>query len=631
MAPCCAWSARRSTSPFRWSRTGRSSASSPSGRCAARCWTPKSIGRRRRARSRRPRRRCWRTMTSERPCSVSPRPAPPRRWWGTRRTGPPGWSRARGFSRPGERRPTPADLRLRPCLRCAPMDTGQRFNIGAELIERNLRAGRGDAPAVWSAGKVLTYREFAALTDRVAAALLRAGVEPEQRVLFVLPDSPELAAGYLGAMKIGAVAVPCNPLLRAADYAYFVQESRARLLVTSRACIERVEPALGERHALRKVLVVGESGDRGFERWVSDTPAQRVETAPTTRDEAAFWLWTSGSTGRPKAAVHAHQDWPHCCELYGRGVLGLDEKDRCLSASKLFHAYGLGNALAFPFWVGASTVLMPDKPTPDLMYRGIQDAKPTVFFGVPTLYAAMLAQKDVPHDLSSLRLCVSAGEPLPGDLFSRWKTRFGTEILDGIGSTEVLHIYISPRKGAAKPDSTGVPVDGYEVRIIDETGAEVKRGETGDLIVRGPSTATMYFNRREQTRAKMRGEWFVTGDKFRQTGDGEYHYVGRSDDMFKAGGEWVSPTDVEAALVSHKAVLEAAVTPRDDAGLLRPQAHVVLTQGEEGSPELAEELRQHVRAKLAGFMVPKQIHFVAELPKTATGKIQRYVLRGESA
>ena len=507
------------------------------------------------------------------------------------------------------------------------MDTSQRFNIGAELIERNLRAGRGDAPAILSGGKILSYRDLEALTDRLAAAFLRAGVEPEQRVLFVLPDSPELAAGYLAAMKMGAVAVPCNPLLRPADYAYFVEESRARLLITSRACIERIEPALSQGSALRRVLVVGEGGDRSFERWVADTPAQRVATAATSRDEPAFWLWTSGSTGRPKAAVHAHQDWPHCCELYGRAVLDLSSTDRCFSASKLFHAYGLGNALAFPFWVGASTVLSPDRPTPDIVYRTIEEAKPTIFFGVPTLYAAMLAQKDVQRDLSSLRLCVSAGEPLPGELFTRWKSRFGTEILDGIGSTEALHIYVSPRRGQAKPDSTGVPVEGYEVKIIDENGSEVPRGQTGDLVVRGPSTATMYFNRREQTRSKMRGEWFFSGDKFRRTEDGEYHYVGRSDDMFKAGAEWVSPTDVEAVLVSHQAVLEAAVTPLREGGLMRPQAHVVLTGGREGTPQLAEELRQHVRSRCAGYMVPKEIHFVRELPKTATGKIQRYLLR----
>ena len=511
------------------------------------------------------------------------------------------------------------------------MDTPQRFNIGAELIDRNLREGRREAPAVWSSGKTLSYGDMEALRDRLAAALLRAGVEPEQRVVFVLPDCPELAAAYLAAMKIGAVAVPCNALLRPADYEYFVEESRARVLITSQTCLERVEPALARKTALRRVLVMGESGERSFERWVADTPAQRVSTAPTSRDEPAFWLWTSGSTGKPKAAVHAHQDWPHCCELYARSVLGISPADRCFSVSKLFHAYGLGNALAFPFWVGASTVLVPDRPTPDLAYKTIEDAKPTLFFGVPTVYAAMLAQKEVKSDLSSLRLCVSAGEPLPGELFTRWKSRFGTEILDGIGSTEVLHIYVSPRRGSARPDSTGTPVDGFEVRIIDENGADVPRGQTGDLIVRGPSTATLYFNRREQTRSKMRGEWFFTGDKFRQTEDGDYHYVGRSDDMFKAGAEWVSPTDVEAVLVSHGAVLEAAVTPRVEGGLLRPQAHVVLSQGGEGTPELAEELRQHVRSRCAGFMVPKQIHFVPELPKTATGKIQRYLLRGETA
>ena len=504
------------------------------------------------------------------------------------------------------------------------------FNIGAELIERNLREGRGQNPALWFAGRVFTYAEVSALVDRIAAALLHAGVRREERVLFVMPDCPELLAGYLAAMKIGAVAVPCNPLLRAADYSYFLEESRARLLIVSRACLERVEPALPALSAEQRLVVAGVDDARSLSGFLADAPSVEVRAARTHPDEAAFWLWTSGSTGRPKAAVHAHQDWPHCAELYARKVLGLSPADRCFSASKLFHAYGLGNALAFPFWVGASTVLSPERPAPEVVYRTIHDARPTLFFGVPTLYAAMLAQKDVPYEMGSLRLCVSAGEPLPGELFSRWKSRFGTEILDGIGSTEVLHIYLSPRPGSAKPGSTGVPVDGYEVKIIDERGAEVRRGETGDLIVRGPSTALQYWNRREQTRAKMRGEWFFSGDKFRQTDDGEFHYVGRSDDMFKAGGEWVSPTDVEAALVAHAAVLECAVTPKADGGLLRPQAHVVLKPGEKASTALAEDLRQHVRGRCAGYMVPKEIHFVAELPKTATGKIQRYVLRADA-
>ena len=449
------------------------------------------------------------------------------------------------------------------------MEIPQRLNIGKELV------------------------------DRTAVALLRLGVLPEQRVLFVMPDSPELAAGYLAAMKIGAVAVPCNPLLRPADYAYFLEESRAPVLVTAASCLDKIESVLAAQRHLKHVLVLGLDEGRGalasFDKVLAAAPAQRVDAADTSRDEAAFWLWTSGSTGRPKAAVHTHQDWPHCCERYGKGILGITAEDRCFSASKLFHAYGLGNALAFPFWVGASTVLAPERPTADVAYRGISEGRPTIFFGVPTLYASMLQVPEVEQrfDLRSLRLCVS------------------------------------PRAGQAKPGSTGLPVDGYQVRIIDEHGETVAPGGTGDLIVRGPSTALYYWNRRDQTCGKMRGDWFFSGDKFRQTEDGEFHYVGRTDDMFKSGGEWISPADVESALVAHTAVLECAVVPKQSEGLLRPQAHVVLVQGRQGSDALADELRQRVRSRCPGYLVPREIRFVAERPKTATGKIQRYVLRGE--
>src|SRR6266849_5102226 len=277
-----------------------------------------------------------------------------------------------------------------------------RFNIGAELIERNLREGRATRPALWVDGKTTTYRELAQRVDMVACALLYSGVEPEQRVLLVMPDSAELVACYLAAMKIGAVAVPCNSLLRAADYAYFLEESRARVLVTARSVLERIEPALSQSRTLRRVVVAGGDDERGFDRWLSEPSMRPVRAAETSGDEPAFWLWTSGSTGKPKAAVHAHQDWPHCCELYGRAVLGITENDRCYSASKLFHAYGLGNSLAFPFWVGASTALVADRPTPDVAYRTLNEARPTLFFGVPTLYASMLEQKDVSADLSSL-------------------------------------------------------------------------------------------------------------------------------------------------------------------------------------------------------------------------------------
>ena len=501
------------------------------------------------------------------------------------------------------------------------MDT---YNLGADLIDRN--AARADSPAIWFAGQTLSYAETGKLVDAAAHALLRAGVQREQRVLMLLPDGPELVAAYLGAMKLGAVAVPCNPLLRTADFAWFIGESRARVVIAAQGLVDKLPPL----EPWQRLVVCG--GDpaaaTSWERFV-EAP-QQVRAAETRKDEAAFWLWTSGSTGRPKAAVHAHQDWPHCCELYAKPILGISAGDRCFSVSKLFHAYGLGNALIFPFWVGATAVLSGERPTPDLAYRVLGESQATLFYGVPTLYAAMLqnAQATVP---ASLRLCVSAGEPLPGELFSRWKARFGSEILDGIGSSEVLHIYVSPRAGSAKPGSTGLPVEGYEVRIIDEAGQDVPRGAAGDLIVRGPSTALCYWNRLEQTRAKMRGEWFFTGDKFVQTGDGEYHYVGRSDDMFKVGGEWVSPADVEAALISHPAVLEAAVTARDVGGLLKCIAHVVLVKDRAEDAALGEELRAHVRGRCPGYMVPREVRFLKELPKTATGKIQRFRLREDPA
>jgi benzoate-CoA ligase len=493
------------------------------------------------------------------------------------------------------------------------------YNFAADLLSK----GKPEAPAIWFQGRTYTYAEVAARVDKIGAALLRAGVQPEQRVLFAMPDSLDLACGYLAAMKIGAVSVPCNPLLRTADYEYFIEESRAALVVTATNLLERIGPALQKA---KRSLISGST----FDAFVDETPAQKIAAAETSPDEPAFWLWTSGSTGRPKAAVHAHQDWPHCCQLYSQPILRLQPNDRCFSASKLFHAYGLGNALIFPFWAGASTALSPEKPTPALTYQMLEQAKPTVFFGVPTLYAAMLAAKDAPQALPQVRLCVSAGEPLPGELFTRWKQRYGVEILDGIGSTEVLHIYVSPRQGSAKPDSTGTPVEGYQVRIVDEQLRDVPEGDAGDLIVRGPSTALHYWNRLGQSRAKMRGEWFFSGDKFRRTPDGELHYVGRSDDMFKCGGEWVSPTDVESALATHKSVLEAAVTPHGTEGLLKVRAHVVLHAGQSPSPELEDELRQAVKGRCAGYMVPRVFVFVAELPKTASGKIQRYLLRAES-
>jgi len=508
-----------------------------------------------------------------------------------------------------------------------------RYNIAAQILDGNLAAGRGERAAIWYQGGTLRYAEVADLTNRVGNALKALGVEREQRVLLILPDSPELVASYLGAMKIGAVAVPCNSWLGPVDYRYFLRESRARVLVTAQDILDRVEPALADAPDLRHVVVVGGSADgttrHGWEAWISSADP-RLEAADTSRDDAAFWLWTSGSTGEPKAAVHLHQDWAWCCELYARGVLGFSERDRPFSVSKLFHAYGLGNALLFPFWVGATTILYPGRPTPDALYETIHQARPTIFFGVPTAFAAMLQAPDVEQrwNLGSIRCCVSAGEPLPAEIYRRWHTRFDTEILDGIGSTEVLHIYLSARPGAVVPGSSGQPVPGYQVRIVSETGEDLPVGRVGDLLVKGPSTAMGYWNRARDTRKKMRGEWFESGDKYSTDEAGNYWYAGRSDDMFKVGGEWVSPAEVEAAIIEHTAVLECAVVPFDaGAGLLKPKAVVVAAKGFTGGPALGEELRGFLRGRIAAYKCPRVFDFVPDLPKTATGKIQRFKLR----
>jgi benzoate-CoA ligase len=514
----------------------------------------------------------------------------------------------------------------------------KQFNIAAAVLDRHLAEGRGGRVAVRHEGRDWTYQQIVDLANRAGNALRALGVEREQRVLLVLPDSPELVAGYLGAMKIGAVAVPCNTWLNAADYRYFLRHSRARVLVTAHDIVERLRPALSDAPDLRHTVVVngGAGAETAYESWQALVQAAdaRLEVADTSRDDVAFWLWTSGSTGEPKAAVHLHQDWAWCCDLYARQVLGYTESDRSFSVSKLFHAYGLGNSLMFPFWFGASTVLYPGRPTPDALYRVIHDTRPTIFFGVPTAFAAMLQVPGAEQrwDLGSLRCGVSAGEALPGAIHTRWRERFGTDILDGIGSTEVLHIYVSARPGAVVPGSSGQPVPGYDVRIVDETGRDLPPGSVGDLLVRGPSTALFYWSNAEQTRAKMRGGWFVSGDKYRCDETGHYWYAGRSDDMFKVGGEWVSPAEVEATLIEHRAVVECAVVPFDaGAGLLKPRAVVVTADGVTADAALAEELQRFVRERIAAYKCPRLVDFVAELPKTATGKIQRFKLRQAGA
>ena len=508
-----------------------------------------------------------------------------------------------------------------------------RFNFAAALLESRLGPDR-DRPAMECDGRVWTYAQVADLVNRAGNGLRALGVAREQRVLIVLPDSPEFVAAYLGAIKIGAVAVPCNTFLAQADYSYCLRETRAPVLVTTRELFARIVSA--DAPDLQTIVITDDDlppeGDPRVRAWSRCVAAASCDlvAADTHKDDAAFWLWTSGSTGEPKAAVHLHQHPVWSSHLYGQGVLGIATSDRTFSAAKLFHAYGLGNGLFFPFWAGATTILNPQRASADVVYAVIDRARPTIFFGVPTLFAAMLAVPDVEdrYDVSSLRFCVSAGEPLAAELFSRWQRRFGVEILDGVGSTEVLHMYVSSRPGRVKPGSTGYPVPGYDVRILTDTGEAAGPNQVGDLHVKGPSTAVMYWNRRDETKAKMRGEWFASGDKYSFDEDGYYWYAGRSDDMFKVSGEWVSPIEIESLLIEHASVLESAVVSwREPSGVLKPKAFVVLKNGGAGSEELIGELQAFVRARIAHYKCPRAIEFVTELPKTATGKIQRFKLR----
>ena len=509
----------------------------------------------------------------------------------------------------------------------------ETYNASTTFIDENLAAGRGDRTAIHYEGQTFSYLQVGRMVNRLGNALLSIGVQREQRVLLLLPDSPEFAASFFGTMRIGAVPIPINTLLKAADYRYLFDDSRAHVLIAHERLMGKVREIRAGLNLLEHVIVVGDpgEGETGYEDFVDGQPDD-LDPAGTHRDEAAFWLYSSGSTGFPKGAVHLHHDMIHCADLYARNVLDIGEADRTFSVAKLFFAYGLGNNLYFPFRVGGSCVLHPGPPKPEEMFQVIDREKPTLFYCVPTMYAAMLQIKDAEdrYDLSSLRLCVSAGESLPAELFNQWKKRFGVEILDGIGSTEMLHIYLSNRAGRVKPGSSGTPVPGYEVKIVDEEGRPVPEGEIGNLWVKGESGSPFYWNKHEQSKQSMRGEWFVSGDKYTRDEEGHYWYSGRSDDMLKVGGIWVSPVEVENTLIAHPAVLEAGVIGQeDDDGLIKPKACVVLAEGHqgEGSDALAEELTAFVREKIAAYKRPRWYEFVNALPKTATGKIQRFRLR----
>ena len=510
------------------------------------------------------------------------------------------------------------------------LDIPDQYNLVDHFVERHIREGRGDKTAIISGDRRLTYREIAEQVNRAGNGLLKLGLQEEQRALLVLPDIPEFAAAYFGIMKIGAVAVPTSTALRANDYAYFLEESRARIAIVHSTLLAEFVPALSGQRYCRNVIVCGDpvEGYIHWDQFLADS-SPKLEAAPTRSDDVAFWLWTSGSTGRPKAAVHLHRDWVYCCEYYARGVLDIRGDDVTFSSSKLFHAYGLGNGLMFPFHAGATTILYPGRPQAKTILEVAQANRPTLFFSVPTLYAAMLQEAEqTAYDLEPVRLAASAAEPLPADIFRRWKERFGIEILDGIGSTEVLHIYLSARAGRVRPGSTGQAVPGYELALVDHTGQPVPPGAIGDLMVAGPSTAQCYWNRQALTQDRMRGRWFFTGDKYTVDEDGYYWYAGRSDDLFKVSGQWVSPIEVESTLIEHGCVLEAAVIAfEEQTGLHTPKAFVVLREGYGGSADLVRELQDFVKQRITPHKYPRRIEFLAELPKTAAGKVLRYKLR----
>src|SRR6266852_47439 len=515
----------------------------------------------------------------------------------------------------------------------------QPFNIAEHFLDAPA-ALHPERIAIVGEPRELTYGGLAALANRAGNALRAQGVSRGGRVLIVLPDSVEFIAAFFGAAKIGAVAVPVNPFARAADYLHYIENSEPRAAIVHCEALAEFLPASSERAQMPIVLVGDEEIETGgvtCAKWKAWTGASSEQLVPaeTSPHDPAFFLYTSGSGGTPKAAVHRHADMLVTSQGFARGVLDLREGDMTFSVSELFFAYGLGNGMYFPLFVGACTVLNPERTKVDRVIEMVTRYRPTVFFAVPTFYAAVLraAEAERDHvDFSSVRQCVSAGEALPAEIFERWKKGFGLEILDGIGSTEMLHMFISSRPGKCKPGSCGFPVPGYDAKIVDDAGEPVPEGEVGNLWVRGESAFAEYWRIPELTARTKRGEWVVTGDKFVRAANGYFHYCGRADDMLKIAGMWVSPVEVENALLGHAHVAEAAVVGATDAqGLTYSVAHVLLREGIDGSENLAAEICKHVKARLVSYKVPREVRFCSELPKTVTGKIQRFLLRGKKS
>jgi len=513
------------------------------------------------------------------------------------------------------------------------IDIPRRYNAAHDLIERNLQAGRKDKPAFIDDTGVYTYADVAHRTSACANVLKTMGVVAEQRILLCLHDTIDFPTVFLGAIKAGIVPIPVNTLLTQGDYEYMLTDSAAKIAVVSAALLPLFQPLLGKVPTLEHILVAGSNQVPDGLTPLLKQASGDFEAVSTSSDAPCFWLYSSGSTGAPKGTVHVHSSLIQTAELYARPILGMNENDVIFSAAKLFFAYGLGNGLTFPMAVGATAVLMAERPTPAAVLARLLKHQASIFCGVPTLYASILANPDLPaRDALNLRRCISAGEALPEEIGKRWSTHFGLDILDGIGSTEMLHIFLSNRSGEVRYGTTGKPVPGYAVRLVDDDGKPVLRGETGELQISGPTSATLYWNNREKSRSTFMGVWTRSGDKYHEDENGYFIYAGRSDDMLKVSGIYVSPIEVESALINHPAVLEAAVVGKqDDDKLIKPIAYIVLKPGIQPSAALEAELKAHVKACLAPYKYPRWMKFVDELPKTATGKIQRYKLRADTA
>ncbi|HET7208851.1 MAG TPA: benzoate-CoA ligase family protein [Terriglobales bacterium] len=507
------------------------------------------------------------------------------------------------------------------------------FNTASYFVDRNVLEGRGQKTAIECGDQRISYKQLQQQINRVGNALRRLGVRREERVHLLLVDGPEFLFCFFGAIKIGAVAVPTNPYLKASDYEYLLNQSRARVVILSEQVLPQFQEIPPARlRYVEDVVVVGSPGDsyQSFHNLIAQESAE-LEAEPTHRDDAAFWLFSSGSTGFPKGCVHLQHDMVVSSDRYAKGILGITENDRCYSVARLFFAYGLGNAGYFPLYVGATTILSPLRPTPAGIYADIERYRPTLFYSVPTNYAALLnhlPDRQSDFDLSSIRHAISAGEALPAPIFHRFKQRFGIEILDSLGSTEALQMVIANRPGEVKPGSSGKIIPGFEAKIVDEAGQPVAAGEIGNLLIKADSTCAFYWNDHEKTKRTFIGPWFYTGDKYFQDEDGYFWYAGRSDDLFKVNGKWVSPTEVESALLDHSAIQEAAVVAReDDDGLAKPAAFVVIKPEYQPNGELSAELKTWVADRLGGYKQPRWIEYLAALPKTATGKLQRFKLR----